>query len=483
MAIPISSLYPDNLDSNTNLYEVHDGLRLRLAEDYTPGDTSITVEGDATILNRFPPTGQITLTEQCSDVEERAITFFYGAIDTENLQFTQLELLPGFPDVTKPKRITNVTQNVMADHHNNIKDAVIAIQEFLGIEGTVDSVPFGPTLEGRINFLRQLVLTPRAWFSADKRVGIVPLEVEFTDKSFRLGTDGTAGNIVLIWEFGDNDTSIVSLTSMVSFTDEVPDGFENFLVLDEDGGKIKKTYNSPGVYTVKLTAKNDFGQDTVVFEDMITARLQAPDEAAIRFTPVTSSQSTTPGSPPEGPFDIPPKIRSPINEIITIEIPEGENSYTPGISFAGEQLDANDNPIDPITDWTWGLSDDLLHANSRVTKALYSIGGIYDIKLRVDTQFNAYRITTYEDSIDIIENTNLWMWIYNDVTSVRHYEFGLISETFKTTPATSLPVIRDDSFLDNVPESARQKEEFRKNVGFARRSVFSSEHKGHSLLY
>lgn len=480
MAIPTSSLYPEAFDSNTNLYEVHDGLRLRLAEDYTPGDTSITVEGDTTIFDRFPETGQITLTEQCSDIEERAISFYYGSIDTENFKFEDLEILPGFTDVIKPKRITNVTQNVMSDHHNNIKDAVIAIQEFLGVEGTIDSVPFGPTLEGRINFLRKLVLVPRAWFSVNKRIGVVPLEVEFEDKSFRLGTDGTAGNIVLIWEFGDNDTSVVS---MISATDEAPSGYENFMVLDEDGGKIKKIYNTPGLFTVKLTAKNDFGEDTVIFEDLITARLQAPDEAVIRFTPVTSSQSSTPGIPSDGPFDTPPKIRSPINTIINVEIPEGENPATPDISFAGEALDELGNPIDPVISYTWGLSDDLLHANSRNTKIMYSIGGIYDLKMRADTQFNAYRITTYEDSIDIIENQNLWLWTYNDETSVRHYEYGLISETFKVGTASSLTVLRDDSFLDDVAESEHQKREFKKNVGFTPRGTLASGQKGNSLLY
>ncbi|MGC5231082.1 hypothetical protein, partial [Klebsiella pneumoniae] len=70
-------------------------------------------------------------------------------------------------------------------HHNNLKDALIAIEEFIGIKGTVDVKPLGPTMEGRINFLRRLVLRPRAWFSVNRRVGIVPLAVEFTNLSFR----------------------------------------------------------------------------------------------------------------------------------------------------------------------------------------------------------------------------------------------------------------------------------------------------------
>ena len=490
--IPESSLYPESFDTENNLYAVHDGLRLRLAEDYNPGDTSITVEGDFITLSKFPVTGQITLTEQCSDIDERAISFYYSDIDLETWQFKGLEILDGFTDVVKLKRITNITQNVMADHHNNLKNSLIATQEFIGVKGTEDTEPFGETLEGRTNFLRKLVLTPRAFFSVNKRKGLVPFEVEFTDKSFRLGTDGTAGEVTKIWNFGDSDTSIISLVSMISVTDEVPEGYEDYLVLDEDGGKIIKTYTTPGSYSVSLTVRNDFGEDVVVFEDLIQARVPAPDDAVIRFTPVTTYQTTTPGNPVDGPYITPPKIRSPINELITIEVPEGENSATPGISFGGESLNDLGNPFDPITSYTWSLSDDLLHGTSRTTKALYSVGGIYDLQLRTDTEFGGYRITTYEDAIDIVENTNLWLWKFSGDTTVRHYEYGLLSETFKTTSAASLTVIRDDSFLDSVPASEadddptirlRLKREFKKNVGFSKRGTVSSGKQGNSLLY
>ncbi len=489
--IPESSLYPDEFDTENNLYVVHDGLRLRLSEDYNPGDTSITVEGDFVTLSKFPTTGQVTLTEQCSDVDLRAISFYYSEIDLETWQFKGLELLSGFTDVVKLKRITNITQNVMEDHHNNLKNALINTQEFVGVKGTEDTEPFGSTLEGRTNFLRRLVLTPRAWFSVDKRVGLVPFEVEFTEKSFRLGTDGTAGEVTLTWDFGDSDTSIISLVSIISVTDEVPDGYENYLVLDEDGGKVIKTYNNPGLYSVSLTVRNDFGEDTVVFEDLIQARVEAPDDAVIRFTPVTTYQSTTAGSPVDGPYVTPPRIRSPINELITIEIPEGENAATPNISFGGELLNESGVPFDPITSYTWGLSDDLLHGTGRVTKALYSSGGVYDLQLRTDTEFGGYRITTYEDSIDIVENTNLWLWTHSNASTVKHYEYGLISETFKTG-AGPLTVIRDDSFLDSVPASEaeddetvreRLKREFGKNVGFSKRGTVTSGRQGNSLLY
>jgi PKD repeat protein len=479
------SNYPVQLDSDDNLYLVHDALRLRLSKDYNPGDTSITVEGDLLILSRFPITGLITLTEQCQNIENRAISFSYTNIDYVNGIFEGLVLLDGYVDILKPSRITHVTQNVMAEQHNTLKDSLIAIEEFVGIKGTTDTAPFGETMEGRINFLRNIVLKPRARFTANKQTGLVPLEVEFKDLSFRLGTDGIYGPVRITWDFGDNSISEISLISnisTISATDEVPEGVDDVYVYDTDGGTIRKTYLKPGIFTVTLTVQNDFGDDICKFENYIKARMPAPNTAIIRFRD-TSGQIATPGTPSNGPFEIVPKIRSPINTLVDMEIQNGENPSTPGYSYAGEILDESDNPIDPITNYTWSLGDDLSHANSSYTQAAYGIGGIYDLKLRVDTEFGAYRITTYEDAIDIVENVNLWYWTIQNNTTVKAYEYGLISETFKLNSTSTYAIVRNDSFLDNVVESDKQKQEFNKNNGFAIRGTTNSGAGGNAILY
>lgn len=482
MTIPTASVYPEEFDSNTNLFDVHDGLRVRLAEDYNPGDTEITVEGDLLILTRFPATGIITLTEQCSDIDKRAISLFYSAVDPETGVFSGLEILPTFVDVVKFKRITNVTQNVMAVHHNALKNALIAIEEFIGVKGTVDDLPFGDTMEGRVNFLRKVVLIPRAWFTSDKRTGIVPLDIEFRDMSFRLGTDGNTGTVTLAWDFGDNTSSNISVISSISETSVVPEDSDNVLVYDLDGGTIKKTYLRPGIFDVSLTVTNDFGSDTVVFPAFIKARVKAPDEAIVKFQN-GDNQTITPGVPANGPYEVNPRVRAPINTIINLFVPDGENLSTPGVSFGGEPLDDSDTPIDPIVNYTWSLGDDLNHPNASTTKASYSIGGLYDMKLRVDTDFGAYRITTYENCIDIVENVNLWLWVFDTGVTVRAYEYGLISETFKLNSNSSQIVLRDDSFLDNVASASQQKREFKRNTGFAPRGTLESGRGGSVLLY
>lgn len=491
MTLPIVPLYPNNFDSDDNLYVVHDSLRLRLLQDYNPSDKTIYAEGDLLIASRIPSTGQITLTDQCSDIKKRAISFHYGSFDFETMSFSDLSLLDGFEDVQKIKKITNITVNVMADHHNNLKDTLISIQEFCGTKGLEDKEPFGETLEGRINFLRRLVMQPKAWFSADKKVGLAPLCVNFKDLSFRLGTDGDAGEVKLTWDFGDETSTTVSL---ISATSQVPDDQVDVIVRDTDGGTIRKCYHQPGVRDVKLTVENDFGSDVVIFPNFINARVKAPKEAIIKFIENTSNQDVTSGVPPDGPYDTLPSIRSPINTLINIEIPSGENPSTPGYSYAGEQLNENGDPIDPIVSYTWSLGDDLIHQNSSETKASYSVGGIYNLKVRADTEFNAYRITSYTASIDVVENYNMWLWTFIDDDTVRSYEYGLISESFKVGSTNSLSVLRNESFLDDRhpcdntdPEFIKYcnhiKREFRRNAGFCARGSLASGQGGTAMLY
>lgn len=476
MTIPSASNYPDDFDSDNNLYVVHDSLRAKLAEDYAPGDTSISIFGDDQIIAKFPPSGIITLTEQCSDIDQRAISFHYSSKTATT--FDQLELLPEFEDLAKAKNITNVTLNVSAPLHNNLKNSIIEIEKFVGVKGTTDLNPQGETLEGRLNFLSKLVFTPRAWFSANKTIGLIPLEVTFKNESFRLGD----GDIEYIWHFGDGgDMSVSVSVSTLSVTENVPLDSEGYYVQDLDGNTITKVFEDPGNYDISLTVRNEFGEDTVVFSKMINARIPAPNEAVIDFVGRTG-QIITPGDPSGGPFTTPPKIRSSVGTFVDLSITSGENLSTPNRSYAGELLDSSDTPIDPIVTYTWTLSDDLTHVNSSSARAIYSIGGIYDLVLRVDTEFGSYRITNYENAIDIIESRNLWLWTFDGPTSVKTNEFGLISETFKTA-SIGLTIARDDSFLDSTNNEDQAKQEFARNVGFSPRGTTNSGNRGTSLLF
>jgi PKD repeat protein len=477
--MPKTSDFPKSFDDDNNLFLVHDALRVRLLEDYRPGDTSIIVEGDEYVMSKFPPNGLITLTEQCDDIDKRALSFYYNS--KTSTSFDELEILEDFKDldVAKPKKTTNVTMNVIDRHHNHLKDALISTQYFLG---TRYDEKGDETITGRIKYVERLALSPKVWFSSDSTVGIAPLKVTFSNESFRLGD----GKITITWKFGEGPDLVREY-----------DGVSDFLSRNEvvggisiSGTSVTKTYSSPGTYTVRLTVENEHGQDSVEFANMINARSECPDPAVIQINH-RASQNYYQGNVPQGIF---PRIRSVANSFIELEVPSGLDPLNLGYRYSGEKVDGNENPIDPIEEYTWSLGDDLPHSDSRMTKASYGLGGYYDINLRVDTIYGAYRITKYPNSIDIVESSNLWMFNYTSLNAngsgvVKAYEFGLQSETFKTLGSQTLQVNRDNSFLDHYGSQeyysdtlARSKREFARNVEFVQAGTGGSGGGGNSLL-
>ncbi len=439
------SNYPTSLDTDTELHLVHDNLRVKLAEDYNPGDTTITVD-DAIVLAKFPPVGIITLTEQCNfDPTLRAISFSYTSKTATG--FAGLVLLDGFTDIAKPKRSTHVTMNVVEKHHNDLKDALLSIEHFAGKRGEIALTPLTGTMEARINYLRKLVLKPKAWFNVADRIGIAPLTINVVDLSLRAPTTYT-------YDFGDGDIQ--------TFTRPfVPGQAEGTADTAPEPGDITKTYTSPGVYDLKLTVSNPYGTDTIIFKNYIQVRTLAPDEATIEFIP-SATQQVSGG-----------KIRTKINTPVDVSV-----------VTSGEQ------PLDPITNYVWDLSDSHTHPSGSSAEGLYSLGGIYDIKLRANTSLNAYRITTFPEVVDVVENANVWMGIFDPAApssattkNLYVYEFGILSETFKTKTLNPLSVSRNSTFLTGQPSESQQKREFLRNNGFTPRSLVSSGDQGSAILY
>ena len=470
MSIPdaIKIKYPEKIDNDENLFLVKDSLRLPLLNDYKPKDNNIVVSATENDMAAFPPSGIITLTEQCSDPNERAISFFYESKTDITQTFNNVKLLDGFPDVEKLAKITNVTLNVVAEHHNNIKDAIIQIEKFAGIKGDKVFIPKTGSMEARINYLRAIALKPKVWFIADVKEGIIPLKVIFTDLSFRLATDNADNPVTTTWDFGDGDIRTFNFKNDSEATTNT-------------NTTTTKIYELPGSYTVTYTVKNKFGQDELQFKNYINAKFPAPDNAFVSFEPKGNQIAS-------GDFN--KYIRSSVNAIIDLKIPDGINPNTER-TFSGEEVDDKSNPIDPIVLYTWELTDDLVHGNSNKTQALYETGGIYDTVIRVDTESNSFRITNISNTIDIVENVNMWHWLYKDKLNAIMYgspqvqvsEFGLLSEVYKTPQTPTLQLNTNNNFLNNDANSARQKFEFSRNIGFCQSSLTTSGNSGESFLF
>jgi PKD repeat protein len=559
--------YPQTYDTDLTLFMVHDSLRMTLADDYNPGDMSITVTGDPNIMALFPSSGIITLTEQCSDPALRAISFNYTS--RTDTTFDGLSVVQGFVDCWKPKNYTHVLQNVFADHHNRLKDACLAIEQFIGVAG-VENTDFpenvkNPTVTGRLNFLRRLVYTPKAWFSVDKIIGIAPLTVTFTDQSLRNPTSWA-------WNFDDDDNwYLTNGTTETSIYPNPPTGLTpnitpgnavscDFATLASGWDTtIQHTFYNPGTYNVTLAVANAFGNDKVTIPAVVAVHPSAPNPATefslspantprtwiganstYTFT-ITSANATvgaiytttngeqftvtatisssttlicTGGGAPNGSiltllfgtgaatitfstytFTSPIKATIRINTLLNIDVTD--YLYNAG---AGLQSWGSSPPYsyDNVEEYTWKLGDDLVHNSTPEAIALYGIGGIYDVKLRVDTGLGAYRITTLPSAVDVIEQTNLWLLAFDSpqnvlagassvdgsyIKNASVYEFGLSSETWKSSITSSpLSVYRNYSFLNGYPNQAAQTKLFLRNSNMVQQGTVASGDGGQAIV-
>jgi len=417
--------YPLSFDDETSLLAAKDSLKATLAEDYYPGNLEIVAEDN---IEHFPTKGIITLIDQISSHKERAISFKYNA--REGNVFKNLELINSI-DVFKPKKFTNINLQVRAEHHNAIKDAIISIQKTLGTKKSIFEEN-KQTIIGRINHINKLIYAPKAWFEVDNATGLAPFTVQFKNLS-----QGSFESMIFGWDFGDGDKTTTTEKN------------------------ISKTFTKPGIYDITLSAKNIYGEDKVTLKKLIKSQLEAPEEVKIRF--LKQNQQIVEEN----------KIRTSVNEFVAVEIPD---SIFKNITFAGEHI-INKKIIDPITSYTWSMGDDLLHANSKTTKGIYNQGGIYDLVVRTDTELGSYRITTFENAIDVVEDSNFWLWTENN-QSIEAHEFGLYSETFKLKNNTGFRINRDDSFA-----TGNQLKEFKRNNGFTQKSEHSSGAGGDCIFY
>jgi PKD repeat protein len=101
---------------------------------------------------------------------------------------------------------------------------------------------------------------PSASFTADITTGSVPLAVQFTDTSSNTPT-------AWVWSFGDGESSTLPNPS--------------------------HTYTAAGSFTVKLTASNTGGTDTVVRTEYITVTTTSPVSEAEPSAAVTTSPQMT----------------------------------------------------------------------------------------------------------------------------------------------------------------------------------------------
>lgn len=182
------SVFPKAIDSKFSLFEAVNNAETTLKHSLTSTAKYILVE-DATT---FPESGILKIT---ADGVGESETVFYGK--KIGNQFHLLNRAFNGSKHGPWPASSVVTAPVMAEHHNALKDAIIRIQQKIGLKDDSNN----ETLSGQLKALEQKWLSPKVNFKSFPQSGPSPLSVRFQNFS-----SGHA--IKFLWDFGDGTTSI-----------------------------------------------------------------------------------------------------------------------------------------------------------------------------------------------------------------------------------------------------------------------------------
>lgn len=185
------SVFPEALDDFDSLYQASNNARVPLKQSLTFTANRIILED----TSMFPPTGIVRIGPDSAMASEYEM-IFYGKKTPNTLE----NLVRGFAGSRQNKwsMIGNyVTNSVVAEHHNAVKDAIINMQTNCGIK----DFPDANSLNGILKAQEIRFLAPKPLYRAFPIKGPPPLAVRFQNFS--------TGHIVkYLWDFGDGGTSL-----------------------------------------------------------------------------------------------------------------------------------------------------------------------------------------------------------------------------------------------------------------------------------
>lgn len=221
------SLYPDLLDDKKSLYTVSNNAESKLIQTVPYNGKYIIVE-DA---SAFPENGLLRIGKK-NNKESFELVYYDKKIGN-----TFTNLVRGFAgslqSVHNPDNVY-VSNSVMAEHHNALKDALINIQGYVGTKNN----PTEDSLNGLLKQLETEHLAPKPVFKAFPLKGPPGLAVRFQNFS-------NSESIRFLWDFGDGTSSAEKSPT--------------------------HTYQNEGIYTVRLNMIMSTGaQGIAIKTDYIT---------------------------------------------------------------------------------------------------------------------------------------------------------------------------------------------------------------------
>lgn len=126
--------FPGNIDDDVSLFLAANNARTKLTSSISDSDLTIPV----VTTSGFPNTGFLTILSDPDDITKAEAISYVGVTLTT---FSGVLRGDGGTTATSHNSQDNVDLTVMAEHHNELKDAVIALETFVGITGAENFVP------------------------------------------------------------------------------------------------------------------------------------------------------------------------------------------------------------------------------------------------------------------------------------------------------------------------------------------------------
>jgi hypothetical protein len=236
------SLFPVARDDINQLYETRNNAVTTLKQSLTYNGKYIIVDDNSA----FPDKGLLTIGPQPGQRGGGPYEIVY--YDTKNPGIFR-NLIRGFAGSRQNQWPSGawVSNSVMAEHHNAIKDAILQIESDIGIS----DLPLETSLNGILRSQEVRFLNPKPLFRAHPIKGPAPLRVRFQNFS-------TGPLIRYLWDFGDGTTSV-------------------------EKSPIH-TYQQDGLYSVKLNILTSLGAQGITIKNNY---ITVSDQERIPFFYVT----------------------------------------------------------------------------------------------------------------------------------------------------------------------------------------------------
>lgn len=246
------SKFPESTDDKDSLYEVANNAETKLRSSLAYNGKMIIVES----TEGFPEKGLIRIGPAPGNSGAAELVYY----DSKTKE-TFKDLSRGFAGSRQNQWPAGswVVNSVMAEPHNAIKDAIINMENYLGLE----SAPEAGSLNYRLKLLEAKFLSPKPSFRAFPKKGFPGATIRFQNFS--------DGDIVrYLWEFGDGTQS-------------------------SEKNPIH-TYSSEGIFTVKLSIiTSTGGQGTCTKRDYVKISLE--EKNSFFYVDQTEGNSISSGNP------------------------------------------------------------------------------------------------------------------------------------------------------------------------------------------